>query len=375
MTRDGKALAASAMACAIFLGSCGGGDSSADGSGSHAAVADAVNASRAAGSVRFTLESGSEEIAEGVVDLDLGSAKFRGGRMLLGPVGFSEVEDTTMIDLLLVGEIEYVDVRPVAEYADEPLPQGVHWIASAAGTGSNSGSFGYAVMEAFESLELAMQVESLSADEISGPVMSPGVVAYFRADFDPETVPEDTRWILFLGATAIEVGVDDEGLIRHVRWVHEPSDAVTTTEASQQFMDLSLSDYGVAVDVQEPPANEVVDFDEWYWVPEVQIGLRDELEFFQDDFEATRDYQAILRQGAADASLSTVEGVATEFLDISAHAPMPDVLVLASGLGESGVCYWIRHRGSTDSIEYASSRTVECDAAADPGDWSRTAWS
>jgi hypothetical protein len=174
------------------------------------------------------------------------------------------------IEAVQDGDVVYMRFPVVSS----ELPAGKSWVRMDAGEAGGAQGFNFSQLQDATSNDPRKMLEFLRAAtggiETVGREELRGVsTTHYRATVDmaeyEKLVPADQRSMTedlleqtALGEVPVDVWLDDHGLVRQV----EMSFAATqpgTTETAEGSMRFELYDYGKAIDVELPPADEVVD--------------------------------------------------------------------------------------------------------------------
>jgi hypothetical protein len=242
-------LAFALLAAGVMLGGCGAERPAAR----DISIADAVKTSAAQGSSRiaFEFERATPDVLTGAFDYSKGTAVLDGeaGRVIL-------TEDAAYIDLTDSPEEDRptggkrwlkTSVEPGAGELFEPFaadPAELLRFLGAAGAETEAARAtvrGVDVTRYDVRLDVDKALQELEREDEGASVRS--VIREFWPDAESAGVP-------------LEVAVDDEGLLRQVR-ITMGEDTIT----------LEFYDYGVDVDADPPPADEVVTMEDLDLVP------------------------------------------------------------------------------------------------------------
>jgi hypothetical protein len=191
-----------------------------------------------------------------------------------GAKGMPDFEDPAgwKIEVVQDGEVGYVRFPAF----DEQLPAGKSWIR--AEKGEKAGGFELEELEQFAKTDPRELLEALQA--VTSDVEAVGTeslrgteVTHYRAVIDPEDlatkVPEDereqTRSLVDeitsqsgIGEIPVDVWIDATGLVRKLSMTASATDP-GTSQSSDLSMSFEIWDYDEPVDIELPPASEVVD--------------------------------------------------------------------------------------------------------------------
>jgi hypothetical protein len=287
-------------ACAVVAAGCGGSTSNSAGvTGepiSFEQLARSASTSADATSGRFsfdmsmTFPGASESFAltgEGAFDtaskrasfaVDMSSlAKLLGGLVAgLGGAGadLPDFDDPAgwKIEVVQDGDVGYVRLPAI----DNRLPDGKTWVRGTAGN-VNAGGFDFKELESFTQSDprdvlgalqgLTGEIETLGAKELRGVETT-----HYRALLDPVELakratvgrPDATSLVDELstqGGVAevpLDVWIDAKGLVRKLSLDFSATDP-STTQSSHVALAFELWDYGESVEIDVPPASQVVD--------------------------------------------------------------------------------------------------------------------
>jgi hypothetical protein len=269
-----------AVLAALALAACGGGGGNAEptttssaentatvsGSDPSSLIALAGQKTRAAGSARvsFTLEMTGGE-ANGTMSGD-GVFDQHGGRMTMdlrglagGALGSGKAE-------VIFRDLVYYMKLPQAAAAQ--LPTGKAWLKFDLGALSRQQGLDLEQLaqlnqsdpsQALQLLSGAEDFEKIGKEDVRGAETTHyrGTVDMSRvAENAPEDLQDDIRKIIEQTgdrAVPMDIWIDRDGLVRRLRWTqHLPQGTAMTMEEE-------LYDFGVDVDAQPPPADEVLD--------------------------------------------------------------------------------------------------------------------
>jgi hypothetical protein len=211
--------------------------------------------------------------------VDLSSlAKLLGGFVAgLGGTSASDLPDFDdpsgwKIDLVQDGTVGYVRLPAF----DEQLPEGKTWIRADAADVSTSG-FDVGELGQFAKSDprdvlgtlraVTSDVETVGSEELRGVETT-----HYRATIDPAQLgklaagkdPTATQALVDrlaqsgLGPVPVDVWLDASGLVHKLSMSFEATEA-STSRSSEVAMSFELWDYGQAVDIELPPASQVVD--------------------------------------------------------------------------------------------------------------------
>ena len=285
---------------ALVATGCGGGDTSSGLSGEpidFRQLAQSASTSADATSGRFSFDlsmsfPGTDEpfafSGEGAFDersgrasfaVDLSSlAKLLGGFVAgLGGTsasGLPDFDDPSgwKIDVVQDGTVAYVRLPAF----DEQLPEGKTWIRGDAADASTSG-FDVGELGQFAKSDprdvlgtlraVTSDVETVGSEQLRGVETT-----HYRATIDPAQLgklatgkdPTATQALVDrlaqsgLGPVPVDVWLDASGLVHKLSMSFEATEA-STSRSSEVAMSFELWDYGQAVDIELPPASQVVD--------------------------------------------------------------------------------------------------------------------
>ncbi|MGH2737079.1 MAG: hypothetical protein ACRDKZ_15985 [Actinomycetota bacterium] len=249
---------------ALLLGACGqpGDDSQSP----REVIAAAAGAMQDAGSARMAgsqqVESGQFAIdtaSEGLIDFESGDAQVTMTMSGL-PTGEEKIE------LRLIDFISYMQLP---QFLRSDRFQGKDWIKIDLQKAGQQMGFDFAaMMQASRQAETALQmlkgatdVEEVGTEELRGVETT-----HYRYTLDldrviqevPEDLKKSIQAVIDLGTGDIpgEIWVDEDGLTRKMSY--EMSQSMQGQEMTQQ-MTLEYYDFGVDVEVEPPPASDVVD--------------------------------------------------------------------------------------------------------------------
>jgi hypothetical protein len=296
--RAGFALALGIGCLAVVAAGCGGGSESAPVvSGEPIALEElsrSATASAEAASGRFAFDMelafpGADEplsfSGEGAFDKESERASFAVDMSLfaqllggfLGAFGGATPDDAPDFDDPSAWQIEVVQDGPTSYVrfpaVSEKLPEGKTWIRSG-GQGVKVGGFEFSEVEEFAASDprdflqmleaVGSEIETVGVEELRGVEAT-----HYRATIDPaeyaKTASPEERAKLGPFADSIPAGVevvpvdiwlDADGLVRKVAVEVSAEDQGQVGSASVTF---ELWDYGEDVDIDLPPADEVVD--------------------------------------------------------------------------------------------------------------------
>lgn len=233
-------------------------------------VALAAETMRDAGSMSFTMDmamSGEgfsmEMDAEGAMDMEnrLGQITMQ----MPGFFGFGGAD--TSIEMRLIDDVMYMKIPDVGGTAG--LPQGKTWMR----VDLNDVGGGLAAGDPFSSSDPTAYADFLRG--VSGDVETVGqedirghATTHYRAEVDLgkalEQLPKEQQDLageqleafkdqFGVGSMPIDVWIDNDGLIWRESFVMELG------ESGRMTMSFDVLEYGVPVEVEEPPAGEVID--------------------------------------------------------------------------------------------------------------------
>jgi hypothetical protein len=269
-----------AVLAAVALAACGGGGGDAaptttssaettatvSGSDPSSLIALAGQKTRASGSARvsFTLEMTGGE-ANGTMSGD-GVFDQRGGRMTMdlgglagGALGSGKAE-------VIFRDLVYYMKLPEAAAAQ--LPTGKAWLKFDLGALSKQQGLDLEQLSQLNQSDPSQALQLLSGaedfEEVGKEDVRGAETTHYRGTVDmsrvaanaPEDLQDDIRKIVEqTGDTTVpmDIWIDGDGLVRRLRWTqHLPQGTTMTIEEE-------LYDFGVDVDAQPPPADEVLD--------------------------------------------------------------------------------------------------------------------
>jgi hypothetical protein len=176
------------------------------------------------------------------------------------------------IDVVQDGTVGYVRLPAF----DEQLPEGKTWIRGDAADASTSG-FDVGELGQFAKSDprdvlgtlraVTSDVETVGSEQLRGVETT-----HYRATVDPAQLgklaigkdPTATQALLHrlaqsgLGLVPVDVWLDASGLVHKLSMSFEATEA-STSRSSEVAMSFELWDYGQAVDIELPPASQVVD--------------------------------------------------------------------------------------------------------------------
>lgn len=280
----GRATALAALLAALLLAACGGGGISAseapDGGG--AVLASAAEATREAGSSRVAFTLTTElpaEVAQDPVTFT-GEGEFdytsRSGRVtydfsdLLATFGQTSSEP---VEMRFLGNVFYMKFPLLAAF----LPGAKEWIEfDLESLGEDAGidlnqlqQLGQSdPSQALDYLRATGQVEEVGTEQVDG-VETTHYTGTIRLDAVAEQVPADQRDAVReaieklkqqsgLAEIPVDVWVDGDDLVRKMSMTYTAKVPVEgETKDASSTVTMEFSDYGVEVDVQAPPADQV----------------------------------------------------------------------------------------------------------------------
>ncbi len=295
----------SCLALPVMAG-CGGGDSGSDSSSgvsgepiSFEQLSQSASTSAEAKSGRFafdlsmTLPGGDEPFAfsgEGAFDEASGRSSFAvdmssfatllGGFVagLAGPnaTDVPDFDDPAgwKIEVVQDGDVGYMRFPAL----DDQLPEGKSWIRA---DGTDASAQGGIDLEEFEQFaktdprELLDALRAVTSDiDVVGTEQLRGVeTTHYRAVVDPveldKLAPSGTQQSSpslvdqiteqsGLGPVPVDVWIDETGLVRKLSMAFDATDA-STSQSSEVSMSFELWDYGEAVGIELPPADQVAE--------------------------------------------------------------------------------------------------------------------
>ena len=192
----------------------------------------------------------------------------------LGGTGLPNFDDPSgwKIDVVQDGTVGYVRLPAF----DEQLPEGKTWIRGDAADASTSG-FDVGELGQFAKSDprdvlgtlraVTSDVETVGSEQLRGVETT-----HYRATVDPAQLgkfaigkdPTATQALLDrlaqsgLGLVPVDVWLDASGLVHKLSMSFEATEA-STSRSSEVAMSFELWDYGQAVDIELPPASQVVD--------------------------------------------------------------------------------------------------------------------
>jgi hypothetical protein len=285
---------------ALLVTACGGRNTSSDVSGEpidFRELAQSASSSAEATSGRFAFElsmtfPGTDEpfafAGEGAFDrasgrsslaVDMSSfAKLIGGFV----AGFGGTNATDLpdfddpegwkIEVIQDGAVGYVRFPAL----DDQLPHGKTWIRGDAGDASASGLDLHELeqftksdpREALDALRaVTSDIETVGSEQLRGvaathyrAVIDPAELAKQAPTSDPSSpsLVDQIATQSGLGPVPVDVWIDESGLVRKVTMSFEGTDP-STPRSSEVSMSFELWDYGVAVEIDLPPASQVAD--------------------------------------------------------------------------------------------------------------------
>ena len=254
-----------ALPLALLLAACGGG-----GAFTLESLAQAADRTRDEGSSRVEIVSTVTVGGETMESRGEGAFDYAGNR---GTMTMQVPEAGGAMDVRVVDGVSYVRL-PEAERAQ--LPEGATWVRVEDEAGASTGFEQQSPADVLDFLRASdSEPEEVGTEEVRGVETT-----HYRAQLDIrrmaeqdlERVPEEHRermrrdlqqllQLLEEPTVPVELWVDDDGLLRRMELrmamqVPGPTGEPTALELTQR---MELFDYGVEVDVEAPPEDEVVD--------------------------------------------------------------------------------------------------------------------
>lgn len=275
--RGAFALLIAASLAAIGLVGCGGSEDLAEGLSPQAAVAEAATKTADAGSSRVSFTGTMSGIPGGPFTI-AGEGEFDGqrGRMTFDMSDLAAAtggELSGEMEMIMDGFLLYMRFPP--ELASQ-LPGGKEWIRfdlKAAGKELGVDFEDLLQFQQADPTQSLLYLRGASEDfEAVGSEEVRGVeTTHYRGTIDLrkaiEQVPDDQREsferafeLLEVEKMPFEVWIDDEGLARRMKYEQPlPPDS---GEQAKMGLTMEMYDFGVEVDVEPPPDNEVIDLQE-----------------------------------------------------------------------------------------------------------------
>jgi hypothetical protein len=270
-------LIAAALA-AIGLAGCGGSENLAEGLSPQAAVAEAATKTAEAGSARVSFTGTMEGVPGGPFTFT-GEGEFsdRQGRMTFDMSDLGAAAGGAFggeMEMVMDGLLIYMKFPP--DIASQ-LPGGKQWLRIDLAAAGDELGIDFEELMQFQQTDPTQTLQYLRGasedfEEVGSEEVRGVETTHYRGTVDLrkalEQIPAESREgfervLELVGQTKMpfEVWIDDDGLARRMKY-EQPLPAGQGSQDASMGLTMEMYDFGTEVDVEPPPANEVIDLQE-----------------------------------------------------------------------------------------------------------------
>ena len=276
--RGAFALLIAAALAAIGLAGCGGSENLAEGLSPQAAVAEAATKTAEAGSARVSFTGTMEGVPGGPFTFT-GEGEFsdRQGRMTFDMSDLGAAAGGAFggeMEMVMDGLLIYMKFPP--DIASQ-LPGGKQWLRIDLAAAGDELGIDFEELMQFQQTDPTQTLQYLRGasedfEEVGSEEVRGVETTHYRGTVDLrkalEQIPAESREgfervLELVGETRMpfEVWIDDDGLARRMKY-EQPLPAGQGSQDASMGLTMEMYDFGTEVDVEPPPANEVVDLQE-----------------------------------------------------------------------------------------------------------------